>query len=184
MVDRAVAAGAKVECGGMPVEGPGYRFTPTVLTGAAQDSEIVQEEIFGPVIPVLRFGTFDEALALANDSAYGLASSIFTENYRLIERARHELLFGETYVNRFHFEAMQVCPKEQPNASYLGTSNSKVRLTLLTSGLPRRLAPVGARGRGWETRSHGVLQHQGRARAILRVTIHSDCTCAFQRQLV
>jgi len=89
------------------IEGAGYRFKPTVLTGAAQSSEIVQEEIFGPVIPVLKFGTFDEALALANDSEYGLASSIFTENYRFIERARNELLFGETYVNRFHFEAMQ-----------------------------------------------------------------------------
>mmetsp|Transcript_35116 Transcript_35116/g.69219 ORF Transcript_35116/g.69219 Transcript_35116/m.69219 type:complete len:484 (+) Transcript_35116:115-1566(+) len=107
MVDRAVAAGAVVECGGNVIEGEGYRFKPTVLTGAAQSSEIVQKEIFGPVIPVLKFGTFDEALALANDSEYGLASSIFTENYRFIERARNELLFGETYVNRFHFEAMQ-----------------------------------------------------------------------------
>jgi len=107
MVERAVAAGAKVECGGKSIEGPGYRFEATVLTGATQDSEIVQKEVFGPVIPVLKFGTFDEALDLANDSEYGLASSIFTESYRLIERARNELLFGETYVNRFHFEAMQ-----------------------------------------------------------------------------
>jgi len=107
MVQRAVAAGATLECGGNPIDGPGYRFEPTVLTGTAQDSEIVQQEVFGPVMPVMKFGTFDEALTLANDSEYGLASSIFTENYRLIERARNELLFGETYVNRFHFEAMQ-----------------------------------------------------------------------------
>lgn len=64
-------------------------------------------EIFGPVLPVTTFETFDEALALANDSEYGLTSSLFTENYRLIERAKTELLFGETYINRFHFEGIQ-----------------------------------------------------------------------------
>ena len=50
---------------------------------------------------------YDEALALANDCEYGLASSLFTRDYALIERARTELLFGETYINRFHFEAIQ-----------------------------------------------------------------------------
>ena len=110
MVDRAVAAGAQVLCGGQAVEGAGYRFQPTVLVGAAQDSEIMQKEIFGPVLPVTSFDTFDEALKLANDCEYGLTSSLFTENYRFIERARTELLFGETYINRFHFEAMQGTP--------------------------------------------------------------------------
>lgn len=55
----------------------------------------------------MTFETFDDALALANDCEYGLTSSLFTENYRLIERAKTELLFGETYINRFHFEGMQ-----------------------------------------------------------------------------
>ena len=105
MVDRAVEAGATLLCGGKPHVGPGYFYPPTVLTGAAQDSEINQKEIFGPVIPINKFSTFDEALELANDCEYGLTSSIFTENYRLIERARTELLFGETYVNRHHFES-------------------------------------------------------------------------------
>ena len=67
----------------------------------------MQKEIFGPVLPVAKFETFDEALELANDSDYGLASSLFTNDYRYIERARTELLFGETYINRFHFEAIQ-----------------------------------------------------------------------------
>jgi len=107
MVDRAKAEGAKVLCGGHAVEGPGYKYAPTVLTGAKQDSEVVQKEVFGPVLPVLPFDTFDEALTLANDCEYGLASSLFTNDYRLIERARTELLFGETYINRFHFEAIQ-----------------------------------------------------------------------------
>ena len=107
MVDRAVKAGGTLLCGGKSVEGKGYFFEPTVITDVAQDSEIVQKEIFGPVLPVLKFKTFDEALALANDCEYGLTSSLFTNDYRLIERARTELLFGETYINRFHFEAIQ-----------------------------------------------------------------------------
>lgn len=108
MVDRAVEAGAKVLCGGKNLEGgPGYCYEPTVIVDAKQDSEIMQKEVFGPVLPIAKFDTFDEALALANDCEYGLTSSLFTNDYRLIERARTELLFGETYINRFHFEAIQ-----------------------------------------------------------------------------
>lgn len=107
MLDRAVADGATVLCGGNKVEGPGYFFEPTVLADVKQDSEIVQKEVFGPVLPVMKFETFDEVLDLANDCEYGLTSSLFTNDYRLIERARSELLFGETYINRFHFETIQ-----------------------------------------------------------------------------
>lgn len=107
MVDRAVSSGATVLCGGHVMDGPGYRYAPTVLADMNQGDEIMQAEIFGPVLPVLRFDKFDDALALANDSEFGLASSLFTNDYRLIERARTELLFGETYINRFHFEAIQ-----------------------------------------------------------------------------
>ena len=107
MVERTKQAGAKVLCGGEPHPGPGYRYPPTVLVNVDQSSEIVQKEIFGPVLPVMKFETFDEALQLANDCDYGLTSSLFTNDYRLIERSRTELLFGETYINRFHFEAMQ-----------------------------------------------------------------------------
>ena len=107
MVDRAIAAGGKVLCGGKPIEGPGYRFEATVMVDVEQSSEIMQKEIFGPVLPVMKFETFDEALSLANDCEFGLTSSLFTNDYRLIERARTELLFGETYINRAHFEAMQ-----------------------------------------------------------------------------
>jgi lactaldehyde dehydrogenase/glycolaldehyde dehydrogenase len=67
----------------------------------------VQQEIFGPVLPVATFSTLDEALALANDCEYGLTSSIFTRDLNAALRAANELKFGETYVNREHFEAMQ-----------------------------------------------------------------------------
>lgn len=108
MVKRAVEAGAKVLIGGKPAETErGYFYEPTVIVNAKQDSEIVQEEVFGPVLPILTFKTMDEAIELANDSQYGLTSSIFTENINTAMRASTELLYGETYVNREHFEAIQ-----------------------------------------------------------------------------
>ena len=64
--------------GGTPVEGPGAYYEPTVVTGAEQSSEIVQQEVFGPVLAVLGFNTDDEAIALANDTRYGLAASAWT----------------------------------------------------------------------------------------------------------
>lgn len=109
MVARAKADGAEVLVGG---ERPGdvssgFFYKPTLLGGCKQDMEIIQKEIFGPVLPVMTFSDFDEAIALANDCEYGLTSSIFTNNINLAMRACHELQFGETYVNREHFEAMQ-----------------------------------------------------------------------------
>jgi len=68
---------------------------------------IVQQETFGPVLPVIAFRTLDEAIALANDSEYGLTSSLFTENLNTAMQALKKLRFGETYVNRENFEAMQ-----------------------------------------------------------------------------
>jgi len=108
LVGRAVTAGAQVVTGGNVADrATGFYFEPTVLTGCKQDMEIIQNEIFGPVIPVVEFGDLDEAIAFANDSEYGLTSSIFTNNLHIAMRACRELEFGETYINREHFEAMQ-----------------------------------------------------------------------------
>ena len=107
MVDRAVAGGAKVECGGDTLPVVKYGYQPTVLTNVKQSDEIVQEEIFGPVLPVMTFKTMDEAFDLACDTKFGLTSSIYTTNVDIAERAKNELRFGETYVNRENFEAIQ-----------------------------------------------------------------------------
>ena len=109
MVEFAKKEGAEVLVGGKRPEkfGRGYFYEPTVLTNVSQQSEIIQEEVFGPVLPVMKFDTLDEAIALSNDCQFGLTSSIFSENYNNIMRATSGLHFGETYVNREHFEAIQ-----------------------------------------------------------------------------
>ena len=109
MVEFAKKEGAEVLVGGKRPEkfDKGYYYEPTLLTNVSQQMEIIQEEVFGPVLPVMKFDTLDEAIALSNDCQYGLTSSIFSENYNNIMRATNGLHFGETYVNREHFEAIQ-----------------------------------------------------------------------------
>jgi len=97
-VQQAVKDGAKVVLGGhRPTDRKtGYFYPPTVLTGCNHKSAIMQNEIFGPVLPITTFRDLDEALEFANDCEYGLTSSIYKE-----------IKFGETYINRENFEAMQ-----------------------------------------------------------------------------
>jgi lactaldehyde dehydrogenase/glycolaldehyde dehydrogenase len=107
-VKQAVRDGAEVTVGGSRGEMKrGYYFQPTVLIHCRQSMDIMRREIFGPVLPIATFKDLDEALALANNCEYGLTSSIFTRNVDAAMRAANELKFGETYVNREHFEAMQ-----------------------------------------------------------------------------
>ena len=108
LVAHAVEAGVQVVVGGRRADrGAGHYYEPTVLTNVRQDMEIMHREIFGPVLPVVPFRDFDEAVAMANDSEYGLTSSIYTQNLDVAMRACKEIKFGETYVNRENFEAMQ-----------------------------------------------------------------------------
>lgn len=106
-VERAIKQGAKLLCGGHRIGEKGYFYAPTVLGDCTQDMDIIHEETFGPVIPIVKFNTLDEAISMSNDCEYGLASSIFTNNLNDAVKACRELEFGETYVNREHFEAIQ-----------------------------------------------------------------------------
>ncbi|MDR2114313.1 MAG: aminobutyraldehyde dehydrogenase [Bifidobacteriaceae bacterium] len=90
---------AKIETGGQRVGTQGYYVAPTVITGVKQTDAIVQQEVFGPVITAQTFTSADEAVALANDVEYGLASSVWTSNHSTALRFTRELDFGTVWVN-------------------------------------------------------------------------------------
>jgi lactaldehyde dehydrogenase/glycolaldehyde dehydrogenase len=106
-VEQAVKDGAELMCGGHFESAVGYYYRPTVLTNCGQETDIMQKEIFGPVLPTATFRTLDEAIGYANDCEYGLTSSVYTRSLDVAMRVSNELKFGETYVNRENFEAMQ-----------------------------------------------------------------------------
>lgn len=111
MVDAAVAGGAELLAGGKVPAGErfarGHWYEPTVLRATDNLSPIMQDEIFGPVLPYLEVADFDEALLLANQSAYGLSAYLFTSDLNTVMRFNRESAFGELYINRGAGELVQ-----------------------------------------------------------------------------
>jgi succinate-semialdehyde dehydrogenase/glutarate-semialdehyde dehydrogenase len=103
-VEDATANGGELLIGGgTGGHERGFFLEPAVIASPAGNSRVMREEVFGPVLPVLRFGAFDDALKQANDTPYGLGSSIWTHDARLIHRAAQEIEAGMTWVNQIHY---------------------------------------------------------------------------------
>ena len=133
LVDDAVAAGASLRCGG-PVRGPagceaGAYYAPTVLTGVTHDMRIMREEIFGPVLPIMVVDSERDAVALANDSSFGLGASVWTSDRGRGERIAGELQAGMVWINDHMFShgACQ-CPWGGVKDSGVGRTHSKFGL--------------------------------------------------------
>jgi succinate-semialdehyde dehydrogenase/glutarate-semialdehyde dehydrogenase len=106
-VEDARSRGAKVSMGGARPDGEafarGHYYLPTLIEDAPWDSKVVTEEVFGPVLPVFRFSDLDEAIEKANDSIYGLGSSIWTRDLVSANKAIDKLQAGNVWVNSLHY---------------------------------------------------------------------------------
>ena len=98
-VDHSVAGGAEILAGGHAVDRPGFFMEPTVVAGVDHDMELMREETFGPVMPVMSFEDDDTAFALAADTPYGLGASLYTTDPSRVDRAYRELRVGTVWVN-------------------------------------------------------------------------------------
>jgi len=126
MVDRARGS-AEVVLGGERPDRAGAYYAPTIIAGPDQKSEIIQDEIFGPVVTVQRFTDEDQAVQWANDTPYGLASSIFTSDIGKAMRVGKALDFGHVWINE-HFTLTSETPHGGVKQSGWGKDGSKYAL--------------------------------------------------------
>jgi acyl-CoA reductase-like NAD-dependent aldehyde dehydrogenase len=103
LADGAAQGGEVLIGGGTGARAKGFFLEPAVVAEPGEDSRLVTEEVFGPVLPVFRYADFDDALRRANATPYGLGSSLWTHDARLIHRAAQEIEAGMTWVNQIHY---------------------------------------------------------------------------------
>ncbi|MFI7707811.1 aldehyde dehydrogenase family protein [Nonomuraea sp. NPDC049480] len=125
-VAAGLAEGAVLRCGGARLDGPGFFYRPTVLDECKQGMRVVREESFGPVLTVERFTTEDEAVHLANDTEYGLAGAVWTQDAGRAQRVAGRLRHGTVWINDYH--------PYVPQAEWGGFKQS---------GIGRELGPAG-----------------------------------------
>jgi 1-pyrroline-5-carboxylate dehydrogenase len=99
-IDTAVKEGGKVVAGGNVISDNGYFIEPTVIDGVDRNHTIAKEEIFGPVLALIKANDFEDALRIANDTEFGLTGAIFSDNEEKLRRAEEEFFVGNLYINR------------------------------------------------------------------------------------
>ncbi|MZR11675.1 aldehyde dehydrogenase family protein [Maritimibacter sp. DP07] len=122
--DIARSDGAECVVGGTPLDGDGQFVQPTIYTGVKNDMRIAQEEIFGPLLSIIPFDDDDHALSIANDTLYGLASGVWTQNMQRAFRFSHALQAGQVWVNMYR-AASYMTPLGGYKRSGLGSENGK-----------------------------------------------------------
>jgi 1-pyrroline dehydrogenase len=127
MVNRAIESKAELVLGGTRPDRPGAYFEPTVIANPDQSSEIVQDEVFGPVVTVQRFSDEEQAVQWANDVRFGLASSVFTGSIGKAMRTARRLQFGTVWINE-HFTLASETPHGGVKESGYGKDGSKYAL--------------------------------------------------------
>jgi acyl-CoA reductase-like NAD-dependent aldehyde dehydrogenase len=139
-VADAKKKGAKVLLGGAPVAGKGNRFAPTVLTGVDHTMAVMRDESFGPIIGIQTVANDDEAVALMNDTEYGLTAGVYTTDEKRAKRILARLQAGSVYWN--------CCDRVSPRLPWSGVKHSGIGLTLSTYGIQTFTRP-----KAWHLRS-------------------------------
>jgi 1-pyrroline-5-carboxylate dehydrogenase len=99
-IQKAVSEGGRIVAGGVKGEGEGYFVHPTVIADVAPNATIAQEEIFGPVLAMIKASDFDGALKIANNTEYGLTGAVYSKNKKHLRKAEAEFFVGNLYLNR------------------------------------------------------------------------------------
>lgn len=127
LTENAVAAGAQVAAGGAPLDRPGYFWAPTILTEAVEGMAVVDEEQFGPVLPVMRYRDIDDAVTRANASTYGLSGSVWGQDTDRAAGVAARLECGTAYVND-HLTVEPHLPFGGAKSSGVGVENGTLGL--------------------------------------------------------
>ena len=137
----AIDQGAQVLCGGHPLERPGWYFAPTVLTNVTHEMTLMREETFGPVIGIQPVDSDEQAVALMNDTDYGLTAAVYSSNRARAVEILSQVNSGSAYWN--------CCDRVSPQLPWTGRGQSGIGSTLSHLGISTFLKP-----RGWHLRKN------------------------------